>query len=113
MIRREHLVDEAIPGGESIRQRFERVTGAIDDIAARHRGETVLVVSHGGPLGDCYRRALGKGIEERIKIDLFNASVNRVRIDGHDWSLEAWAQVQHLAAIGSLPNWEGRSEKGD
>jgi len=112
-IYREYLVEEIMPGGESIRQRFERVTGAVADIAARHRSKTVLVVSHGGPLGDCYRRAVGKGVEEQIEVDLFNASVNRIRIDGDDWSLQSWAQVGHLADIGSLPNWEGRSKDGD
>jgi probable phosphoglycerate mutase len=112
-IYRDYLVDETMPGGESIRQRFERVTGAVAEIAARHRGETVLVVSHGGPLGDCYRRAVTTGVEERIKVDLFNASVNRIGIDGDDWSLESWAEVEHLAAIGSLPNWEGRSKNDD
>lgn len=108
-IRRDYLVDEPIPGGESIRQRFERVTGAVSDIAAHHRGGRVLVVSHGGPLGDCYRRATGSGIEARMKIDLFNASINEVDIDGDSWTLKSWAQTEHLAAIGSLPNWEGRS----
>ena len=112
-IRRDYRVDEPIPDGESIRQRFERVIGAVSDIAARHRGGAALVVSHGGPLGDCYRRAMGKGIEERMKIDLFNASINRVQINGRDWKLESWAQIDHLASIGSLPNWEGRSKNGD
>jgi probable phosphoglycerate mutase len=112
-IRRDNLVDEPIPGGESIRQRFGRITRVVADIAARHRGECVLIVSHGGPLGDCYRRATGKRIEERVKIDLFNASINEIHIDGDDWRLESWAQTDHLAAIGSLPNWEGRSKEND
>lgn len=101
-IRREHLVDEPIPGGESLRQRFERVTGAITEIAARHRGECVLVVSHGGPLGDCYRRAVGRGIEERMRIDLRNATLNQIDIDGDDWTVESWAQTEHLTAAGLL-----------
>lgn len=112
-IYRNHLVEEAIPDGESIRQRFERVTSAVADIGARHPGETVLVVSHGGPLGDCYRRAVGKGLQERLKVDLFNASVNRIRIDAGRWELVSWAEVEHLSAIGSLPNWEGRTKDGD
>lgn len=70
-IRREYLVDELIPGGENIRQRFDRVIRAISEIAARHWGE-----HHGCPLGDCYRRAVGRGIEERMRIDLRNASIN-------------------------------------
>lgn len=104
-IRREYLVDEPIPGGESIRQRFERVIEAVSEIAARHRGESVLVVSHGGPLGDCYRRAVGRGIRERMRIDLRNASINQVCIDGDDWSLSFWARTEHLAAVGSRLNW--------
>ncbi len=109
-IYRSYLVDQVIPDGESIRQRFERVTHAVADIAARHPGQTVLVVSHGGPLGDCYRRAAGRGVEERMKVNLFNASLNRILIDGPDWALESWGEINHLSAIGSLPNWEGRSE---
>lgn len=101
-IRREHLVDEPIPGGESLRQRFGRATGAVAEIAARHRGGRVLVVSHGGPLGDCYRRAVGKGIEERMRIDLRNATINRIHIDGNDWTVKSWAQTGHLAAVGLL-----------
>jgi len=101
-IRREHLVDEPIPGGESLRRRFERVTGAVAEIAVRHRGECVLVVSHGGPLGDCYRRAVGTGIEEPMRIDLRNATINRIRIDGDDWTVKSWARTEHLAAVGLL-----------
>lgn len=104
-IRRDYLVDEPIPGGESIRRRFERVIRAVSEIAARHQGESVLVVSHGGPLGDCYRRAVGKDIAERMRIDLRNASINQVHIDGNDWSLAFWARTGHLAAVGSRPNW--------
>jgi probable phosphoglycerate mutase len=109
-IYRNYLVDQVIPDGESIRQRFERVTHAVADIAAEHPGETVLVVSHGGPLGDCYRRAAGKGVEDRLKVDLFNASLNRVRIEESRWTLQSWGEIDHLSHIGSLPNWEGRSE---
>jgi probable phosphoglycerate mutase len=112
-IYRNYLVDEPLPGGESIRRRFERVTRAVADIASGHREQRVLVVSHGGPLGDCYRRAVGKGVEERTKIDLFNASLNRIRVDKDAWSLESWAQVEHLEGIGALPNWEGRSKPDD
>lgn len=106
-IRREYRVDEPIPGGESIRQRYERVVAAVGEIAARHRREDILVVSHGGPLGDCYRRTVGKDITERMRIDLRNATVNQVLIDGNDWNLVFWARTDHLADVGSRPNWGG------
>lgn len=109
-IYRDYLVDDVIPGGESIRQRFERITAAISDIATRHPGGCVLAVSHGGPLGDCYHRAVGKDVGARLRIDLFNASINRIRVDGDHWSVDSWAQIEHLADVGSLLNWEGRSK---
>lgn len=106
---RNRIVDEPVPGGESIRARFIRVTDAVREIAAAHAGETVIAVTHGGPLGDCYRRAVGAPLESKVKIDLFNAGVNVLLIQGEDWQIESWGDVDHLAEIGTLANWEGRT----
>jgi 2,3-bisphosphoglycerate-dependent phosphoglycerate mutase len=38
----------AVPGGESGAQVADRVLAVLDDVADRFRGETVLVISHGG-----------------------------------------------------------------
>jgi probable phosphoglycerate mutase len=41
----------AVPeGGESLRDLADRVTERLDQMVADHEGETVLVVTHGGPL---------------------------------------------------------------
>lgn len=40
----------AIPGGESHRMLASRVLAALADALGRHRGEHVLLVTHGGPL---------------------------------------------------------------
>ncbi len=40
----------AIPGGESHHMLATRVGAALADVLARHRGEHVLLVTHGGPL---------------------------------------------------------------
>lgn len=48
--RHDALVDPSqarAPGGESVLQVLERVSAAADEIAARHSGKRVLVVSHG------------------------------------------------------------------
>lgn len=37
-----------VPGGETGRQTADRVLGVLDDVADEFRGETVLVVTHGG-----------------------------------------------------------------
>ncbi len=37
-----------VPGGETGRETADRVLGVLEDLADQYRGETVLVVSHGG-----------------------------------------------------------------
>ncbi len=39
--------DDAPPGGETMRETFLRVQAGLERIAARHAGETVLLVAHG------------------------------------------------------------------
>jgi probable phosphoglycerate mutase len=107
-IYRRRLVDRPVPGGESIRSRVDRVTDALTEITRAHDGEQVVVVSHGGPLGDCYRRAVGALIDERMEVDLHNAAINRLRMDADDWHIERWGERTHLAQIGTLANLEGR-----
>lgn len=41
-------LEAGVPGGETGRQTADRVLAVLDDLADQHRGETVLVVSHGG-----------------------------------------------------------------
>lgn len=41
-------LDPGVPGGETGHQVADRVISVLDDVADQHRGETVLVVSHGG-----------------------------------------------------------------
>jgi 2,3-bisphosphoglycerate-dependent phosphoglycerate mutase len=43
-------LDARVPGGESGREIAARVTGVLEDVSDRHRGESVLVVGHGGAL---------------------------------------------------------------
>jgi broad specificity phosphatase PhoE len=44
-VRRRH-VDEAFPGGESYRQVVERTRAFLDDVAAAHDGERIVVIAH-------------------------------------------------------------------
>ena len=46
-------------GGEAYEEMAARVVAAVREIGAAHRGERVLVVSHGGPLRAVHARALG------------------------------------------------------
>src|SRR5205085_3170807 len=42
-------------GGESLLQLRERVARTVNDLAARHAGELIAVVAHGGVLDTLYR----------------------------------------------------------
>lgn len=45
-----HADEVAIPGGETFSQLKERASAAIEQITARHQGQTIAVVSHGGTI---------------------------------------------------------------
>ena len=107
-IYRERDVNPAIPSGESILSRYRRVTGCISEIAARHPDSQLVIVSHGGPLGDSYRRATGSDVGRKIPVKLYNTAINRIRISDGDWDIQSWGDIRHLAEIGSQANWEAR-----
>jgi probable phosphoglycerate mutase len=82
--------------GETFRQFFDRATGAILALAAAHPGRTVAMVAHGGVLECAYRLALGLSLETARDFKVYNASINRFRIDEGRLVLESWGEVSHL-----------------
>lgn len=96
--------DYAMPGGESLAAFRRRVLEAVADLARRHAGVQVLVVTHGGVLDMLYRRATAQPLEAPRKCELPNAAVNWIEVAGEDWTLLAWADRSHLvAALDELP----------
>ena len=88
--------DFVIPGGESRRQFHERVRAAFDDLASRHAGRTVVVVSHGGVLATFFRHVHGIAIHEPRAIPITNAAYNMLRHDAAGWHVERWDDAGHL-----------------
>jgi 2,3-bisphosphoglycerate-dependent phosphoglycerate mutase len=86
-----------VPGGESGVQFRDRVVSALEHLAQRHVGATVAVITHGGVLGIVYRHAKDIALEMPRTFSVPNAAVNRVRIKGRRWAVEAWADTGHLA----------------
>ena len=92
-------------GGESLGSFAARVRAALDRIAIRHAGQTVLIVTHGGVLDVAHRLATGKALETPRDFVIPNAALNWIAIDGNAWHLVAWADRRHLeAARDELPN---------
>ena len=90
--------DYAVPGGESARSFTRRCIGCLAEIAVRHRGDEVVVVTHGLVLDSLYRAAHGLDHGARRPVPLINASMNVFGYDGSAWRLEQWGDISHLAA---------------
>ena len=89
--------DYAPDGGESLRVLRERVVDTTHRLAARHPGELVLLVTHGGVLDVLYRAATHQDIQAPRTWQLGNAAINRLLwTHGHGLSLVGWADTQHL-----------------
>jgi probable phosphoglycerate mutase len=93
-------IDGVLPDGkncgETFRQFFDRATGAILALAAAHPGQTLALVAHGGVLECAYRLALGLSLETPRDFKVYNASINRFRVEGGALVLESWGEVAHL-----------------
>jgi broad specificity phosphatase PhoE len=69
------------PGGESYEELRARVVAALDELVARHGGETIVVVSHAGANRAALATWLGVGGDAALRIDQSLAAVNVV-----DWT---------------------------
>src|SRR5690606_26782400 len=71
-----------IPGGESGQQVLDRYYSALEEIADQHRGETVLVFSHGGVMSFALPR-MGVNVRNDLAAQPFlpNCAVAEVSLD--------------------------------
>ncbi|MDO5057186.1 MAG: histidine phosphatase family protein [Lautropia sp.] len=88
--------EQDLGGGECLGQLLARVQGALDEMLARHRGQRVALVSHGGVLDCIYRLAMGLPLNAPRDFPIFNAGINHLRwLDGR-WQLLHWGDIAHL-----------------
>ena len=93
---RKRLPDFAPPGGESLLQLQARVVATVNELAARHLGEQVLMVAHGGVLDMLYRLATRLDLQAPRSWELTNTAVNRLLWSPEGLSLVGWADTAHL-----------------
>ena len=89
--------DYEVPGGESARGFVDRCLGCLAEIAGRHRGEEIVVVTHGLVLDALYRAAHDLPHAQPRPVPLINASVNLFDHADRGWRMELWGDVSHLA----------------
>ncbi|MGZ5180937.1 MAG: histidine phosphatase family protein [Ramlibacter sp.] len=83
-------------GGESLLQLRERVTRTLEQLAARHPGEQIVVVAHGGVLDALYRVATGQDVNSPRTWELPNGAINRLLWTPQGFTLVGWSDTQHL-----------------
>ena len=91
--------DYVSPGGESRRQHVTRVLTCVGALVERHRGQTVVVVTHGGVLDVVYRRVHGLPPEAPRDYPIPNAGINWLSIAGDAWSIDRWGETAHLTRL--------------
>ena len=79
------------PGAESGDAVVNRFRQALGDIADLHRGETVLVFTHGGAMSLAIPRvAVNAGNDVAARRFLANCAVAEVEVDADGWRLVSW-----------------------
>ncbi|MDP3121335.1 histidine phosphatase family protein [Polynucleobacter sp.] len=92
-------IQHDLGGGESIQAFHERAQRALAMLVAAHQGQTILVVSHGGTLDMMYRIASKQALDQARVAVVPNTSLNWIAYDGKTWSVERWADTDHLSTL--------------
>ena len=87
--------DFNVDGGESLRTFAARVEEVLVELATRHAGATLVVVTHGGVLDIAYRLCQRLPLTAPRDFPLLNASLNRIRWDGTRFEVIDWGEVSH------------------
>ena len=87
-------------GGESLIALRERIVATVDELAARHPGQQVVMVAHGGVLDILYRAATRLDLLAPRTWELTNTAVNRLLWTPQGLSLVGWGDTSHLDALG-------------
>jgi probable phosphoglycerate mutase len=85
-----------LEAGESLGQFHRRAVDFIDEMLARHAGQRILLVTHGGVLDAAYRHATGMALSATRDFPILNASINVISHDGRRWGMQSWGDVSHL-----------------
>ncbi|AXS79020.1 histidine phosphatase family protein [Dechloromonas sp. HYN0024] len=97
--------DYDFENGESLLVMFARVTGKLQELAARHPGETIAIVLHGGVLDIINRFVRGNALEAPRDFLIPNAGINWIAVEDGQWQLKTWGETDHLepGALDELP----------
>ena len=91
-----------VPGGESFNDQAHRNVSCLEELAERHAGTVIIVVTHGGVLSALFRHTLAIPLDAPRRFAFKNASVNLFKYQDKVWGLETWGDISHLKNVDAL-----------
>ena len=88
--------DHILPHGESLRQQIERNIACLEELAQKHLGESIVVVTHGGVLSGLCRHVLSIPLQAPRRFAFPNSALNIFTFGEGYWTLQTWGDVSHL-----------------
>jgi probable phosphoglycerate mutase len=73
-----------------------RVGQAVNDIAARHPDQQIVLVAHGGVMDMLYRLATRQSVSAPRTWELGNTAINRLLWTPDALTLVGWSDTRHL-----------------
>jgi alpha-ribazole phosphatase len=92
-----NLTQYAPPHGETLAQLAERVLPAFDELRALYAEQTVLIVSHGGPLQILLCHALGVGFQRHWQFSISQTALSILSLYTDGAILELFNDTSHLS----------------
>jgi probable phosphoglycerate mutase len=90
-----------IPDGESKAQRYDRSISCIEEIAQKHLGASICIVTHGGILMSIMHRIMNIPLSRQRSFSLYNGSINIFTVSEHnEWRLQLWGDIHHMRQSG-------------
>ncbi|MEO6025076.1 MAG: histidine phosphatase family protein [Burkholderiales bacterium] len=90
--------------GESLRDFYQRSVACVSEITAQHRGERVLIFTHGGVLEMVRRYATNLNLSAPRDFEIPNTALNWIEVDADHWRIAMWSSQAHLAfTLDELP----------
>ena len=82
---------------------------ALTDLAESHRGERLLIVTHGGVLDMLWRTVHDLPLDGYRQCAIPNAGLNHVAWQDGRWRILDWARVDHLQGLPPQPVYQTTS----
>jgi 2,3-bisphosphoglycerate-dependent phosphoglycerate mutase len=93
-------------GGESLTVLRARISQCVNQLAAPHTGQSIVLVAHGGVMDVLYRLATQQDTQAPRTWHLGNAAINRLLWTPQGLSLVGWGDVSHLQDAHDAPRDE-------